>query len=119
MDNPLVSTIKSTSGLQVVLHPLVLLAVSDYITRHTIRSQSGPIACGLIGQTHGREITIEHAFECQTTQISKENGDIILSADWFSSRLEQSIKPFFHASYRPIWPLSLQKRLSANFSRMM
>ncbi|KAJ2893524.1 uncharacterized protein MKZ38_008509 [Zalerion maritima] len=87
LQNPLVSMAQSTSGLQVVLHPLVLLSISDYITRHSMRSQKGPIVCGLVGQTHGREITIEHAFDCQL-YITPE-GDHILHEDWFASRLDQ------------------------------
>lgn len=87
--NPLLSTQKaSDSGLQAVLHPLVLLTISDYITRHTLREQPGPIVGALIGQQNGREVTIEHAFECAT----KVNGDqVSLDADWFGQRLGQSM----------------------------
>ena len=86
--NSLLSSQKSSeSGLQAVLHPLVLLTISDYITRHTLREQSGPIVGALIGQQNGREITIEHAFECATLE---ENDNVILHADWFAQRLDQS-----------------------------
>ncbi|KAI0387646.1 hypothetical protein F5Y04DRAFT_240675 [Hypomontagnella monticulosa] len=86
-NNPLVSSQKSSdSGLQAVLHPLVLLTISDYITRHTLRAQKGPVVGALIGQQNGREITIEHAFECAT--VEKE-GDIVLEPDWFTKRLDQ------------------------------
>ncbi|OTA63758.1 hypothetical protein K449DRAFT_328602 [Hypoxylon sp. EC38] len=85
--NPLVSSQKSSdSGLQAVLHPLVLLTISDYITRHTLREQAGPIVGALIGQQNGREVTIEHAFECATKE---ENGEITLDATWFAERLDQ------------------------------
>ncbi|KAI1805272.1 hypothetical protein F4811DRAFT_516570 [Daldinia bambusicola] len=85
--NPLLSSQKSSdSGLQAVLHPLVLLTISDYITRHTLRAQKGPVVGALIGQQNGREVTIEHAFECATIV---ENDDIILDPDWFGQRLEQ------------------------------
>ncbi|KAI0426126.1 COP9 signalosome-like protein subunit 6 [Xylaria sp. FL1042] len=85
--NPLLSTQKaSDSGLQAVLHPLVLLTISDYITRHTLRKQPGPIVGALIGQQNGREVTIEHAFECAT----QTSGDEVkLDADWFGQRLTQ------------------------------
>ncbi|KAK5634460.1 hypothetical protein RRF57_010173 [Xylaria bambusicola] len=85
--NPLLSNQKaSDSGLQAVLHPLVLLTISDYITRHTLREQPGPIVGALIGQQNGREVTIEHAFECAT----KVDGDnVSLDADWFGQRLGQ------------------------------
>jgi COP9 signalosome complex subunit 6 len=87
--NPLLSTQKSAdSGLQAVLHPLVLLTISDYITRHTLRQQKGPVVGALIGQQNGREVTIEHAFECA---IVAKDEDIILNAEWFEQRLGQSM----------------------------
>lgn len=86
--NSLLSSQKSSdSGLQAVLHPLVLLTISDYITRHTLREQTGPIIGALIGQQNGREITIEHAFECATLE---QNDDVIINAEWFAQRLDQS-----------------------------
>ncbi|KAK6827980.1 hypothetical protein PG990_009611 [Apiospora arundinis] len=87
MENPLISTQKSSdSGLQAVLHPLVLLTISDYITRHSLREQKGPIVGALLGQQNGREITIEHAFECATTV---KDGNVVLEPDWFAIRLDQ------------------------------
>jgi hypothetical protein len=88
-ENPLISTQKSSdSGLQVALHPLVLLTISDYITRHTLRNQQGPVVGALLGQQNGREITIEHAFEC----LLLVNGDnaVVLHSAWFEDRLQQS-----------------------------
>ncbi|KAI1377513.1 hypothetical protein F4677DRAFT_38652 [Hypoxylon crocopeplum] len=86
--NPLVSSQKSSdSGLQAVLHPLVLLTISDYITRHTLREQVGPVVGALLGQQNGREITIEHAFECLTAE--QENKNFLINADWFTKRLDQ------------------------------
>ncbi|KAI5868539.1 hypothetical protein GGS23DRAFT_546103 [Durotheca rogersii] len=84
--SPLVSSQPSDSGLRVVLHPLVLLTISDYITRHTLRSQEGPIVGALLGQQNEQEITIQHAFECATVE---QDGDVILHAHWFTQRLEQ------------------------------
>lgn len=85
--NPLLSTQPSDAGLQVALHPLVLLTISDYITRHTLRQQKGPVVGALLGQQNGREITIEHAFEC----LLKTDGDVVtLSEAWFEERLQQS-----------------------------
>ncbi|GAW24753.1 hypothetical protein ANO14919_143450 [Xylariales sp. No.14919] len=86
-ENPLLSTQKaSDSGLQAVLHPLVLLTISDYITRHTLREQPGPVVGALLGQQNGREVTIEHAFECAT---KTNDGEVTLDADWFVQRLGQ------------------------------
>ncbi|KAM0563655.1 hypothetical protein ACHAPJ_001381 [Fusarium lateritium] len=88
--NTLLSSQKS-SELQAVLHPLVLLTISDYITRHTLRQQQGPIVGVLLGQQNGREITIEHAFEAHTRQEPSAQGGYLLDAEKFSARLEQMI----------------------------
>ncbi|KAL8686935.1 MAG: hypothetical protein Q9218_006752 [Villophora microphyllina] len=84
----LVSAHKSSdSGLQIHLHPLVLLTVSDFITRHTLRRQEGPIVGALLGQHNGREMTLEHAFECQV--VGGDQGTVLLHEDWFQTRLQQ------------------------------
>ncbi|KAJ5602744.1 hypothetical protein N7537_005700 [Penicillium hordei] len=83
----LVSRKSSDSGLHIQLHPLVLLTVSDQITRHAARQQHGPIIGGLLGQQNGREITLEHAFECPVT--CGLNDEVILPAAWFQERLQQ------------------------------
>lgn len=84
----LVSTHKaSDSGLRAHLHPLVLLTISDFITRHTLRRRQDPIVGALIGQQNGRDISLEHAFECQVTQ--GDQGAIILHQTWFQDRLQQ------------------------------
>lgn len=93
--NALLSTQKSSdSELQAVLHPLVLLTISDYITRHTLRNLSIPVVGGLLGQQNGREITIEHAFECLTKSESNYEGAgsdvVLLDEEWFKDRLQQS-----------------------------
>lgn len=96
--NPLLSSQKtSDSSLQIILHPLVLLTISDYITRHTLRQQKGPIVGGLLGQQTGREITIEHAFECLVGEV---DGDIVLNTAWFEERCQQS--RFTDSSIEPL-----------------
>ncbi|KAI4237147.1 MAG: hypothetical protein LQ349_002056 [Xanthoria aureola] len=77
----------SDSGLQIHLHPLVLLTVSDFITRHTLRRQQGPIVGALLGQHTGRDITLEHAFECQV--VAGPQGALLLHQAWFQDRLQQ------------------------------
>lgn len=83
--NPLVITDKSSDALNVQLHPLVLLTISDYITRHTLRQQEGPVVGAIIGQQNGRNFTLEHAYECKV--IDGKNG-VQLDGDWFSERLD-------------------------------
>lgn len=95
-DNPLVSSSTSDSSLSVQLHPLVLLTISDYITRHTVRGQQGPIIGAIIGQQNGREVSMEHAFECKLKTdgrtgepLMDAEGRVTLDEDWFAQRLEQ------------------------------
>ncbi|KAJ5343070.1 uncharacterized protein N7506_002894 [Penicillium brevicompactum] len=83
----LVSQKSSDSGLHIQLHPLVLLTVSDQITRHLARQHTEPVLGGLLGQQNGREITLEHAFECPVT--INEHNEIIMVASWFEERLQQ------------------------------
>jgi hypothetical protein len=106
--NPLISTLKNTSdGLQVALHPLVLLTISDYVTRHTLRNQKGPVVGALLGQQNGREITIEHAFECLLLQI---DGETMLHKVWFEERLQQS--KYASAMRFDVVPLYLEYQMS-------
>lgn len=85
--NPLLSTTRaSNTNPHIQLHPLVLLTISDYITRHTLRQQGGPIVGAIIGQQNGREITMEVAFECKPSV--GEDGKVLLHESWFKSRLE-------------------------------
>ena len=91
-ENPLLSTGRaSDSSLSVQLHPLVLLTISDYTTRHTLRKQEGPVVGAIIGQQNGREVTLEHAFECKLRTGDAVNGEqrVIVDEEWFSERLEQ------------------------------
>lgn len=86
--NPLLSTHKAAdSGLRILLHPLVLLTISDYITRHTLRRREGPVVGALLGQQNGRDISLENAFECLV--LAGEGGDVILHDAWFKERLQQ------------------------------
>ncbi|PWY85789.1 hypothetical protein BO94DRAFT_624918 [Aspergillus sclerotioniger CBS 115572] len=83
----LISPKNSDSGLHIQLHPLILLTISDHITRHAARCQQGPIIGALLGQQNGREITLEHAFECVVTE--SPNGEIQIPQDWFVERVKQ------------------------------
>ena len=86
--NPLLSTHKSSdSGLRILLHPLVLLTISDYITRYALRHREGPIVGALLGLQNGRNISLEHAFEAETTNGDRETA--ILHDSWFKDRLQQ------------------------------
>jgi hypothetical protein len=86
--NPLLSS-HQASDVQVVLHPLVLLTISDYITRHNLRGLPGPIVGGLLGLHRGREVTIEHAFDCATVPDADPANTSMIDSERFNHRLEQ------------------------------
>ncbi|KAJ5223533.1 hypothetical protein N7468_008075 [Penicillium chermesinum] len=88
MDSPrsLVSQKSSDSGLTVQLHPLVLLSISDHITRHAARQQQGPIVGALLGQQNGRQVTLEQVFECPVTET---DGEVSVPPVWFEERVQQ------------------------------
>ncbi|KAJ6007680.1 hypothetical protein N7540_011656 [Penicillium herquei] len=83
----LVSQKTSDSDLHIQLHPLVLLTISDHITRHAARQQQGRVLGALLGQQNGQVITLEHAFECPTT--TGPNGEVLLPGEWFEERVKQ------------------------------
>ncbi|KAK2821798.1 hypothetical protein FQN49_007663 [Arthroderma sp. PD_2] len=85
--NSLISTKSSHSSLHALLHPLVLLNISDHITRHTVRQQKGLIVGAILGQQHGRSITLEHVFDCNL--IGGPNGEMLLHQAFFDERLQQ------------------------------
>ncbi|KAG9240653.1 hypothetical protein BJ878DRAFT_536996 [Calycina marina] len=76
---------KADSGLQLALHPLALLTISDYITRHTLRNQKGPVVGALLGQQDGRQITIEHTFDVHMINV---DGQQKIHQSWFEDRLQ-------------------------------
>ncbi|KIW26708.1 uncharacterized protein PV07_06519 [Cladophialophora immunda] len=87
--NPLLSLKPSESDLTVSLHPLVLLTISDQVTRHSVRKRPGPVAGALLGQQRGREITVEHAFPAALAWSSE--GRWQFSFAWMETRIQQYI----------------------------
>lgn len=87
--NELLSARKSSdSGLQIALHPLPMLEISDFITRASQRGLSGAIVGALLGQQNGRDVTIEHSFTCNAVKNASSLYE--LDEPWFNARLEQS-----------------------------
>lgn len=86
-NNALVADQPSDSDLKVSLHPLVLLTITDHLTRRQVRGQSGILIGALLGQQHDREVTIEHGFEC-SIEVDGQ-GQAGLQPEWFEDRLQQ------------------------------
>lgn len=91
--NELLSAQKSSdSGLQIILHPLPILEISDFITRGYQRNYKGAVVGGLLGQQNGREITIEHSFSIKSVKKEEDGGVYELDEEWFRQRLDQSMR---------------------------
>eukprot|EP00301_Raphidiophrys_heterophryoidea_P015644 c2439_g1_i2.p1 GENE.c2439_g1_i2~~c2439_g1_i2.p1 ORF type:complete len:328 (-),score=78.47 c2439_g1_i2:109-1059(-) len=60
---PRAATKDSTSDLDVLLHPLVLLTISDHSTRARLTENSARVLGGLIGCQRGRQLEIMDCFE--------------------------------------------------------
>ncbi|KAH7067749.1 hypothetical protein FB567DRAFT_458017 [Paraphoma chrysanthemicola] len=85
--NPLISSARASDNSPTVqLHPLVLLTISDCITRHTLRQQTGPVVGAIIGQQNGQEITMEVAFQAKLK--AGTDGEVVLDEEWFNKRIE-------------------------------
>lgn len=87
---PLISQHPSTSGFQITLHPLALLTISDYITRHTLRNQTCPIIGAILGSQSGREIAIEYAYEIL---LQPSDTQIAIDKPWFETKLRLCTRP--------------------------
>jgi COP9 signalosome complex subunit 6 len=78
----------SGSGLQVTLHPLPILSLSDLITRAVVRRSNNPVVIALLGQQNGLAVTVEESFDCAV--VYGGGADLTLDDVWFRTRLEQS-----------------------------
>ena len=86
--NPLLVTSSSPdTSPQIALHPLVILTISDFLTRSILRNQKRPIVGAILGQQNGREITMEVAFESKS--VTLDDATVNLDEEWFADRLEQ------------------------------
>jgi COP9 signalosome complex subunit 6 len=85
--NPLLAVSSSTTSPEIQLHPLVILTVSDLITRRTLRNQNGPLVGAILGSQNGRVITAEVAFDCKVHV--EADGTVLLDQAFFDVRLQQ------------------------------
>ncbi|KAK6504410.1 hypothetical protein TWF506_002609 [Arthrobotrys conoides] len=131
--HPLISSHPSTSGLKISLHPLALLTISDYVSRHTLRQIKGPIVGALLGSQNGREISIEHAYELKLIDLPVEDGkmdtdgeeNVRVDESWFVQKLKQfkDVHPTLdfigHFTYLPPPPNHLPRQLQLNIQTQL
>ncbi|KAF3902671.1 hypothetical protein AA313_de0200299 [Arthrobotrys entomopaga] len=132
--HPLISSHPSTSGLKISLHPLALLTISDYVSRHTLRNMKGPIVGALLGSQNGREISIEHAYELKLVDLPVDDGkmetdgeeeNVRVDEAWFVQKLKQfkDVHPTLdfigHFTYLPPPPHHLPRQLQLNLQTQL
>jgi len=87
---------------EVYLHPLVLMNVSDHVTRHKAMasmpssSMTGPgnrVHGVLIGTFEGRRLDIHTSFELQTAD-NRGDGTAVIDDEFFQTRLQQYAEVF-------------------------
>ncbi|EPS38423.1 hypothetical protein H072_7829 [Dactylellina haptotyla CBS 200.50] len=131
--HPLISSHPSTSGLKISLHPLALLTISDYVSRHTLRNMKGPIVGALLGSQNGREISIEHAYELKLIDVPVEDGkmetdgeeNVRVDEAWFVQKLKQfkDVHPTLdfigHFTYLPAPPNHLPRQFHLNIQTQL
>jgi len=84
---------EGTAALNVLLHPLTIIHISDHHTRMRIQAkQENPRVVGaLMGIQSGRTVEILNAFELPT---KTEDGRLIVNLDYLTTKLEQFKKVF-------------------------
>ena len=100
--NPLLLSTKADTSQTIQLHPLVLLTISDYVTRHTLRRPEAlppatpsssswtrtPMVGAIIGAQDGHTSTLEFAFECRL-DISPSTQEVTVNMPWFEERIQE------------------------------
>jgi hypothetical protein len=77
----------SETSPRVILHPLVLVTVSDHGTRAALQNKL-PVFGAILGENNSKELTLEIAFECGIDALTFANGAPVLDADWFSTMIQ-------------------------------
>ncbi|KAF2075473.1 hypothetical protein CYY_003209 [Polysphondylium violaceum] len=94
-DNPFViDKGSSTSGLEVDLHPLVIINISDHYTRNKVESNNNNptrVMGVILGVQNGRNVEICNSFEAVYTTV---DNTIVLDLDYLKKKQEQFKKVF-------------------------
>ena len=69
--NPIDDEIKNSGALDVSLHPLVIVNISDHYTRSKVRNNEERVFGCLMGKQEGRKVEIFNSFELVCEDSSK------------------------------------------------
>lgn len=81
-------------ALEIELHPLVIINISDHFTRAKVESNATPpprVIGALLGTQNGRNIEISNSFELVYHTLE---GNIVVDTDYLKSKQEQFKKVF-------------------------
>jgi COP9 signalosome complex subunit 6 len=82
------------AALQIELHPLVIINISDHFTRAKVESNQNPpprVIGALLGTQEGRNVEVSNSFELVYHVVQ---GAIVIDTDYLKSKLEQFKKVF-------------------------
>eukprot|EP00931_Biecheleriopsis_adriatica_P006978 TRINITY_DN108319_c0_g1_i1.p1 TRINITY_DN108319_c0_g1~~TRINITY_DN108319_c0_g1_i1.p1 ORF type:complete len:325 (+),score=64.34 TRINITY_DN108319_c0_g1_i1:78-977(+) len=80
----------AAAGLQVHLHPLVLINISDHVVRVRSKGRNERVLGALIGAQEGRRVDVHNSFEL----LLAEDGGRTLDLEFFQQRLAQYMEVF-------------------------
>lgn len=79
----------SAPRLRVKLHPLVLLTITDFVTRHTLTKNTNKLLGVVLGDQEEHTLSMRHAFEGKTA-IPQDHSDAIgFDETWVKDRIQQ------------------------------
>lgn len=87
----------TATELQVHLHPMPMICITDYITRFVLNKMPGIIIGAVLGLQLDHVTTFNIAFECQTSR--DQDGKLIVEPDLLEERLQQYKETFGAEGY--------------------
>jgi len=81
------------TGLDVHLHPLVLINISDHVVRFKHTGQTQRVLGAMIGAQEGRRVDVHNSFELLVSGMASD-ADPGFDLDFFKSRLAQYMEVF-------------------------
>jgi len=78
-----------TAALEVHLHPLVLINISDHVVRFNVAGRSERVLGALLGAQVGRRVDVHNSFE-----LIQEEGTQAIDLDFFKQRLAEYLEVF-------------------------
>jgi COP9 signalosome complex subunit 6 len=82
-----VSEEAGSGALNVKLHPLVIINISDHFTRAKIRNLASRVFGAMLGIQEGRNVEIFNSFEVVCTEVE---GNLVFDMEYLQRKFEAS-----------------------------